>query len=81
MSWGFGEAKKAQEDWQQMLAQGKSFPSKKKKKKRIPKEVKNTFAKVLILKLKGCEALVKLQAHLRRRKGCQREILNLLEGL
>ena len=33
MHWGFGEEKKIQEeDWQQMLAQGKSFLAPKKKK-------------------------------------------------
>ena len=32
MHWGFGEGKKKEEGWQQMLAQGKSFPAGKKKK-------------------------------------------------
>ena len=31
MYWGFGEEKKEREDWQQMLAQGESFPAKRKK--------------------------------------------------
>ena len=28
MHWGFGEERKKDEDWQQILAQGKSFPAK-----------------------------------------------------
>ena len=32
MHWGFGEKKK-EEDWQQMLAQGESFPTKKKRER------------------------------------------------
>lgn len=27
MYWGFGEGEKKEEDWQQMLAQGKCFPA------------------------------------------------------
>ena len=36
MSWGFGEGKKREreEDWPQMLAQGESFPAKKRKKRK-----------------------------------------------
>ena len=35
MHWGFGEEEKEEEDWQQMLAQGRSFPAKKKEKKSL----------------------------------------------
>ena len=35
MHWGFGEIKKKDEEWQQMLGQGESFPAKNKKIKTI----------------------------------------------
>ena len=33
MHWSFGEKEKKEEDWQQMLIQGESFPAKKFKKR------------------------------------------------